>query len=74
MRMIAYIDDILLLAESEEKARDHPTMPGLHDQSGEDDSRAIPDHGIPGIHGRHQENGTELTSREDQDNSGSLEN
>ena len=49
-----------------------PTMPGLHDQSGEDDSRAIPEHGIPGIHGRHQENGTELTSREAQEDLGGV--
>ena len=49
-----------------------PTMPGLHDQSGEDDSRAIPEHGIPGIHSRHQENGTELTSREAQEDSGGV--
>ena len=49
-----------------------PTMPGLHDQSGEDDPRAIPEHGIPGIHGRHQEKGTELTSREAQEDSGGI--
>ena len=49
-----------------------PTLPGLHDQSGEDDSSAIPEHGIPAIHGRHQENGTELTSREAQEDSGGV--
>ena len=79
IRMVVYIDDILLMAEIKEKARDQAssliylvTVPGFHSKHGEDSVRTLAMPRVPGFHGRHHQDGAKSTSSEDNKDSGGV--
>ena len=73
MRLVAYIDDILILAESKERALDHGTgMSGLYRQRREISARSESNHRISGPNDRHKQHGVVTSGTQNKTNSGGV--